>query len=188
MWLTPQGIQVGRGSQGDPITTTPNDTITNITNITQVNDFRQRIPPPVVTCDAEPPAPADCCDCEEIRDIVFEELDKKFPPKRPFSNLTLTFGAAESNTFVLPQFATFVELTIVTKPPNVRTQTGGADAPEVSYNCWYSFGATNEASERIPFHYDSISIPVPLGVSAFSYTVYQGGTAAVTVGYKLAAL
>jgi len=188
MWLTPTGIQVGRGTQGDPITTTPNDTITNITNITQVNDFRERIPPPVVVCNAEPPSPVDCCDCDEIRDIVFEELDRKFPPKRPFTDLTLVFGAAESNTFVLPQFTTFIELTIVTKPPNVRTQTGGSDAPEVSYNGWYSLGATREASERVPFHYDSISIPVPAGVSAFSYTIYQGGTASVTIGYKLAAL
>jgi len=187
MWLTPTGIQVGQGSPGDPVVTTVTDTITNITNITQVSDFRQRIPPPVVVCNAEPPTPVDCCDCEEIREIVFEELDKKFPPKRPFTDLTVSFGAAESNTLVLPQFSTFVELTIVAKPPNVRTQTGGADAPEVSYNGWFSFGATSEASERIPFHYDAISIPVPLGASAFSYTVYQGGTASVTVGYRLAA-
>jgi len=187
MWLTPTGIQVGRGTQGDPVVTTVHDTITNITNITQVNDYRERIPPQVVTCDAEPPSPADCCDCDEIREIVFEELDKKFPPKRPFSNQTIQFGAAESNTFVLPDFTQWVELTIVVKPPNVRTQTGGADAPEVSYNGWYSFGATAEVSERIPFHYDSISIPIPAGVSAFSYTVYKGGTASVTIGYKLAA-
>jgi len=188
MWLLPGGIQVGQGSPGDIVITTTPDTIPNTGTPTQTDDLRQRIPPPTVICLDTPEPPQDICDCEEIRDIVFEELDKKFPPKRPVSNLTVSFGAAESNTLVLPEFSTFVELTIVTKPPNVRTQTGGDDAPEVSFNGWYSFGATNEASERIPFHYDAISIPVPAGVSAFSYTVYQGGTASITVGYKLPAL
>jgi len=131
------------------------------------------------------PDPCPELDYDLIRAIAFEELDNKFPPARPFDNLTLSFGAAESNTFVLPQFATFIELTIVEKPPNVRTQTGGADAPEVSYNGWYSFGATAEASERVPLNYDFVSIPVPPGVSAFSYTVYSGGTASITIGYKL---
>jgi hypothetical protein len=116
---------------------------------------------------------------------VIEELDSKFPPKRPVSDLTLSFGAAESGTFVLPEFTKFVELRIITKPPIVKTQTGGADAPEVSYNGWYSFGAAGEASERIPLHYDFVSIPIPAGVSAFSYTVYQGGTASVVIGYRL---
>jgi len=187
MWLLPGGIQVGQGAPGDIVITTTPDTIPTTGTPTQTDDLRQRIPPPTVVCLDTPEPPQDICDCEEIREIVFEELDKKFPPKRPFTNLTVLFGAAESNTLVLPQFSTFIELTIVARPPNVRTQTGGADAPEVSYNGWYSFGATSEASERIPFHYDSISIPVPAGVSAFSYTVYQGGTASVTVGYKLAA-
>ncbi len=187
MWLTPEGIQVGTGGQNDPVRITPTDTITNITNITQIQDFRQRIPPTVTTCTPDPEPPADCCDCEEIREIVIEELDSKFPPKRPITNQTLSFGAAESNTFVLPQFTDYVELQINTKPPNVRTQTGGDDAPEVSYNGWYSFGATSEASERIPLHYDSVSIPVPAGASAFSYTIYQGGTASVTVGYRVGA-
>lgn len=187
MWLTPEGIQVGTGSQDDPIRLTPTDTITNITNITQIQDFRQRIPPTVTTCTADPQPPSDCCDCEEIREIVIEELDSKFPPKRPFTNQTLSFGAAESNTFVLPQFTDYVELQINTKPPNVKTQTGGSDAPEVSYNGWYSFGVTKETSQRIPFHYDFVSVKIPAGVSAFSYTVYQGGTASATVGYRVGA-
>jgi len=185
MWLTPTGIQVGRGAQGDPVVTTVIDAITNITNITQVNDYRERIPPPVVTCNAEPPSPVDCCDCEEIRDIVFEELDKKFPPKRPTTLIESIQPAGESGTFVLPEFTQWIELRIVTTPPNVRMQTGGTLAPEVRYNGWYSFGATGEASERIPFHYDFISILIPPRTSAFSYTVYSGGTAQATIGYLL---
>jgi len=185
MWLTPTGIQVGRGSQGDPITTTPNDTITNITNITQVNDYRERIPPPVVVCNDEPPSPADCCDCEEIRQIVIEELDSKFPPARPFSLQTIQLPASNSRTFVLPPFTRYVNLTIVEPPPNVKSQFGGTLGQEVFYNGWYSFGATASSSERIAFHYNFMSIPIPPGVTQFTYTVYLGGTASVTIGYSV---
>ena len=185
MWLTPTGIQVGRGTQGDPITTTVNDTITNITNITQIQDFRQRIPPPVTTCTPDPEPPGNGCDCDEIREIVIEELDSKFPPARPNSLQTTILATGESGSFVLPSHTQWVELRIVTPPPNVRSQTGGDLAPEVNYNGWYSFGATIDASERIPFHFDFISVKIPAGVFAFSYTVYQGGTAQATVGYLL---
>ena len=187
MWLTPTGIQVGRGTQGDPVVTTVHDTITNITNITQVNDYRERVPPQVVTCNAEPPSPADCCDCDEIRDIVFEELDKKFPPKRPFSLQTILLPASNSRTFVLPPFTRYVNLTIVVPPPSVRSQFGGTLGQEVFYNGWYSFGATASSNERIPIHYNFVSIPIPQGVTQFTYTVYLGGTASVTIGYSVEA-
>jgi len=185
MWLTPTGIQVGRGSPGDPITTTVHDAITNITNITQVNDYRERIPPPVVVCNDEPPSPLGCCDCEEIRQIVIEELDSKFPPSRPFSLQTVQLPASNSRTFVLPPFTRYVNLTIVEPPPNVKSQFGGTLGQEVFYNGWYSFGATASSSERIPFHYNFMSIPIPPGVTQFTYTVYLGGTASVTIGYSV---
>jgi len=184
MWLTPEGIQVGTGGQNDPVRITPVDTITNITNITQVNDVRQRIPPPVVVCNAEPPSPADCCDCEEIREIVFEELDKKFPPKRPFTNQTVPIGVAEARTFVLPEFTQWVELTIVTPPPNRRMQSGGVNGQPVYYNGWYSYGITGSTSERKPIHYDFMSIPIPPGIESFTYTIYSGGTANGRIGYR----
>jgi hypothetical protein len=185
VWLTPEGIQVGTGGQNDPIVLTPSDTITNITNITQVQDFRLRTPPTVTTCTADPEPPVDCCDCEEIRQIVIEELDSKFPPSRPFSNEVISLLAAESRTFVLPEFTQWVELTIVQPPPNRRSQFGGADGQTVYYNGWYSFGVTGSTSERYPFHYDFMSIPIPKGVEAFTYTVYAGGTASGRIGYQL---
>jgi len=184
MWLTPEGIQVGTGGQNDPVRITPGDTITNITNITQVQDFRQRNPPLVVTCNAEPPPASDCCDCEEIRQIVIEELDSKFPPSRPFTNETVPIGEAEARTFVLPEFTQWVELTIVTPPPNRRMQSGGVNGQPVYYNGWYSYGITGSTSERKPIHYDFMSIPIPSGIEAFTYTIYSGGTASGRVGYR----
>ena len=187
MWLTPTGIQVGSGTPGDPVVITVGEVPSNLTTPTDTSDYRQRNPPTVTTCLDTPEPPVDCCSCEEIRDIVFEELDKKLPPKRPTTLVESIQPAGESGTFVLPAFTQWIELRIVTTPPNVRMQTGGTLAPEVRYNGWYSFGATGEASERIPFHYDSISILVPPKTSAFSYTVYSGGTAQATIGYLLPA-
>jgi hypothetical protein len=131
------------------------------------------------------PDPCPELDYDRIRDIAFEELDSKFPPSRPFSNEVILLLAAESRTFVLPEFTQWVELTIVQPPPNRRSQFGGADGQTVYYNGWYSFGVTGSTSERYPFHYDFMSIPIPKGVEAFTYTVYAGGTASGRIGYQL---
>jgi len=184
IWLTPTGIQVGQGSPGDIVITTTPDTIPRTATPTQTDDLRQRIPPPVVVCNDEPPAPSDCCSCEEIRDIVFEELDKKFPPKRPFTDETVPIGVAEARTFVLPEFTQWVELTIVTPPPNRRMQSGGVNGQPVYYNGWYSYGITGSTSERKPIHYDFMSIPIPPGIESFTYTIYSGGTASGRIGYR----
>lgn len=133
----------------------------------------------------ECPDPCTPVDYEQIRMINFEELDSKFPPSRPNSLVTSIQPPATSATLILPQFTQWIELKIIVPPANVRQQSGGDFAQDVSYNGWYSFGATEEASERIPFHYDSISIRIPEGISAFSYTVYGSGTAQATVGYLL---
>jgi len=185
MWLTPTGIQVGQGSPGDLVITTTPDTIPNTGTPTQTDDLRQRIPPPTVVCLDTPEPPQDICDCEEIRQIVFEELDKKFPPSRPFFLQTVQLPASNSRTFVLPPFTRYVNLTIVEPPPNVKSQFGGTLGQEVFYNGWYSFGATASSSERIPFHYNFMSIPIPPGVTQFTYTVYLGGTASVVIGYSV---
>jgi hypothetical protein len=131
------------------------------------------------------PDPCAPPDYELIRQISFEELDKKFPPTRPFSLQTILLPASNSRTFVLPPFTRYVNLTIVVPPPNVRSQFGGALGQEVFYNGWYSFGASGSASERIPFHYNFVSVPIPEGVTQFSYTVYLGGTASATIGYSV---
>jgi len=131
------------------------------------------------------PDPCTPTDYVLIREIAFEELDKKFPPARPFSLQTISLPASNSRTFVLPPFTRYVNITIVEPPPNVRGQFGGALGQEVFYNGWYSFGASGSASERIPLHYNFVSVPIPPGVTQFTYTVYLGGTASVTIGYSV---
>jgi len=133
------------------------------------------------------PDPCAPPDYDLIRQISFEELDKKFPPKRPFTLQTVVLPASNSRTFVLPPFTRYVNLTIVVPPPSVKSQFGGTLGQEVFYNGWYSFGATASSSERIPFHYNFMSIPIPPGVTQFTYTVYLGGTASATIGYSVEA-
>ena len=130
------------------------------------------------------PDPCAPPDYNLIRQISFEELDKKFPPSRPFTNQTVPIGVAEARTFVLPEFTQWVELTIVTPPPNRRMQSGGVNGQPVYYNGWYSYGVTGSTSERYPIHYDFMSIPIPPGIEAFTYTIYSGGTASGRVGYR----
>jgi hypothetical protein len=129
------------------------------------------------------PDPCPELDYERITEIVFDELDNKFPPARPFTDKVILLAAAESRTFVLPEFTQWVELTVVTPPPNRRSQFGGAAGETVYYNGWYSFGVTGSTSERFPIHYDFMSIPIPKGVEAFTYTIYVGGTASGRIGY-----
>lgn len=186
-WITPQGVQLGRGSQGDPIQI-DGDAIGALSDLLDLaSDYRQRVPPAVTTCTDGGEPPGDCCDCEDIRAIVYEELDNKFPPKRPSERRQVSFSASNSGEFVLPEFTEWIELEIVNPPLNQKGQAGGALAPPVRYNGWYSFGATTSTSERIPIHYDKISIPVPPNVTGFSYTIYLEGTAKVTASYILPA-
>lgn len=131
------------------------------------------------------PDPCPELDYERITEIVFDELDNKFPPSRPFTNEIILLAEAESRTFVLPEFTQWVELTIILPPPNRRSQFGGANGETVYYNGWYSFGVTGATSERYPIHYDFVSIPIPEGVRAFTYTIYVGGTASGRIGYQL---
>jgi hypothetical protein len=130
------------------------------------------------------PDPCPDLDYERIAEIVFDELDSKFPPSRPFTNETVPIGVAEARTFVLPEFTQWVELTIVTPPPNRRMQSGGVNGQPVYYNGWYSYGITGSTSERKPIHYDFMSIPIPPGIEAFTYTIYSGGTASGRIGYR----
>lgn len=182
-FITPTGVQIGRGGQSDPVTISADSIADLIDLLDQASDYRLRVPPAVTTCTPEPEPPGDCCSCDDIRQIVFEELDEKFLPRRPNVLRTTSLAASGSGAIVLPSYSQWIELRIVTPPPNVRSQSGGANSPSVQYNGWVSFGATESASERIPFHYNVASFPVPQGASGFSWLVYDGGTAAVTVGY-----
>lgn len=131
----------------------------------------------------ECPDPCPELDYDRIEEIVFDELDKKFPPARPTTLLSTVTAAKNSDTLILPPFTVSVDLQMVEPGMNVPSQFGGADAPNVVFNGWYSYGVNEESSERIPFNYDSISVPIPSGVRFFSYTITRLGTAIATVRY-----
>ena len=186
IWITPDGVQVGRGGADDRIGSSTGDSVSSTTDITITGDYSQRNPPPTVICVDEPDPPSDCCDCEEIRQIVIEELDNKFPPARPNTLVFDDYLAAGSRTLVLPPYSESVRLTIVQPPANVKGQFGGGGAPNVSFNGWYSFGRSGHPGERIPLNYDVISANVPVGCTHFSYTIVGGGTAEARVQYRVA--
>lgn len=187
MWITPEGIQVGRGGIGSPIVTITGDGVSTVDDPNLADEYETRNPPSTTTCNADPEPPGDCCSCEEIRGIVFEELDSKIPPKRPTSEASFSTPAQRSNTITLPPFTKSVDLQMVEPGVGAPTQSGELDAPDVVYNGWYSYGVNEETSERIPFNYNSISVAIPSGVRFFSYTITRLGTAAATVRYIEAA-
>lgn len=127
------------------------------------------------------PDPCEEVDYEQIREIVFEELDSKLPPKRPNTPASFSTAAANSATITLPPFTVSVTLQMVEPGISVPSQFGGANAPNVVFNGWYSYGVEEETSERIPFNYNQISVPIPPNVRFFSYTITRSGTAAATV-------
>lgn len=129
------------------------------------------------------PDPCPELDYELIRQINYEELDKKFPPARPTVLSEQTYPSQESNSITLPLYSEWVEIEVDVIPPNTRSQFGGDGAPDVYYVGWYSFGCTEFASERIPLNYLRTSIPVPRGARQFSYTVHSLGSAKLKVGY-----
>lgn len=182
-WITPEGVQIGGGTRNAPIVLTPDGAASIIDLLDLASDYRLRNPPEVTTCTGEPEPPGDCCDCDDIRQIVIEELDSKFPPSRPNNEVTDVLGAGDSGEFVLPPFSKFVELEVLFSPETVRTQSGNANAPDVFYNGWYSLGAESGPGERIPFHYNLMTIPVSNGERYFSFTVIGGGTARAKVTY-----
>jgi len=132
------------------------------------------------------PDPCEEVDYDQIRTIVFEELDNKTPPKRPVSPGSFTTPAADSATITLPPFTVSVTLQMVESGINVPFQSGNENAPNATYNGWYSYGVEEETSERFPFNYDVVSVPIPPNVRFFSYTITRSGTAQATVRHIIA--
>lgn len=131
------------------------------------------------------PDPCEPVDYDQIRTIVFEELDSKTPPKRPTTPGSFTTSAANSATITLPPFTVSVTLQMVEPGISVPDQFGGENAPNVVFNGWYSYGVEEETSERIPFNYDFVSVPIPPNVRFFSYTITRQGTASATVRHVI---
>lgn len=129
-----------------------------------------------------PPSP-DECDCVDIREIVREELDEKFPPARPFFNRITVASSANSGQVVLPPFTYRVDFQLNDIPVNAKVQSGGG-APDVYYAGWYCFGSGANQGDRNPISYERNTFYPPDGVQNFTYTLQQGYTGTVTVYWR----
>lgn len=181
MWVTPDGIEVGSPG-GSQMTTPRAGGLPGPRTQEQEEYERDRLPPPICIPDFDPPE--DCCDCDDIREIVKEELDSKFPPSRPNINQTASFVAANSRCVFLPEFTYKVRIEVTEYPANTRTQSGGEDAPDVFYFGWYAFGEDSSGGDRHPIHYEESVLFPPSGARSMCYTMYDGCKATVTVYYK----
>lgn len=182
MFITPDGIEIGSPGPGSIIVRPPG--LPSTVPSTNTQQERERVPPLPAVCVEPPEPPSDCCDCEDIRDIVIEELDNKFPPKRPWVEDTIEYGSANSRTIELPQFCEYVRIIVNEAPENRRSQSGGGAAANVYYNGWYTFGAFGTEGDRLPVHYDDCAFFPPDGARFFSYTLYHGTTASAQVKYR----
>lgn len=182
MTIVPDGIIVGTPT-GPAITIPGTGIVTVGTPQTQTEEATRRGTTPCIELDIEPPTP-DCCDCEEIREIVIEELDNKFPPKRPNEVDTIEYGSANSRSIELPRFCEYVRLIITDAPDNRKQQSGGDSAPDVTYNGWCAFGSLGTAGERLPINYDDCTYFPPTNARFYSYTLYHGTSATLQVKYR----
>jgi hypothetical protein len=132
------------------------------------------------------PDPCKDVDYDRISEIVYDELDSKFPPGRPSQLLSSVSVAANSDTIVLPEFTEYVTLQMVQPGNKTPEQFGGDRAPQVFYNGWYSFGCDADSGRRENFNYNRVSVPCPAGAKRFSFTITYGGTARATVSYRAA--
>lgn len=181
VFIYPDGIQVGINDPSDRIIVIPSDMLNRYPQ-TQTQPQLLPVPPTPTLCLDTPEPPGDCCSCDEIRDIVAEELDSKFPPARPNNLNTIVYGEANSRVINLPEFTLYVRIQLIDIPVNAKRQPGD-NAPDVIYAGWCAYGFDAFGGERLPVHYALQELPAPVGAGTFSYTLYNGYTAAVTVYY-----
>ena len=132
------------------------------------------------------PDPCEPVDYAAIAQIVFEELDLKFPPGRPVGSGFTDYEAADSRQIVLPPFATSIDITITELSPDITVYAGGSNAPGVVLAGWYSFGDNTTVGARLPLSYIQSSILVPDGARGFSYTLKGDSLATVRVNFLTA--
>lgn len=136
--------------------------------------------------DCPDPCPDPCppIDWEQVRPIIQEELDEKFPPRRPIVEDSISYPPSASRDIALPSFPRRAVLTCTERPSNTRYQPGGGSAPDVFYLGWYSVGRGAEAGERKPIHYLNQSINLQPGDTTLTYTYYAGTLGSCVVHFE----
>lgn len=133
------------------------------------------------------PDPCEPVDYAAIAQIVFDELDLKFPPFRPFGTGFTDYEAADSRQIVLPDFPTSIDITITELSPDITSYSGGTSGVPVVLAGWYSFGDNTTVGARLPISYGLSSILVPKGARGFSYTLKGESLATVRVNFLVSA-
>lgn len=96
---------------------------------------------------------------------------------------TQAYGSADSRIVSLPPNTVGVRLVLTSITPKVRVQFGNANAPDVYFVGWASFGNGSPGGERVPISYESNFFFAPPRATAFSYTTTYGSTARLEVVY-----
>lgn len=113
---------------------------------------------------------------------ITNDLQKiKSYTRRPKTKLEEVFiVGGQSNSLYFPARTKFIVVDVSVPPPNVRVQSGGGDGPDVYHQGWCAMGYKKKWGERIPLSYGINAIPVCDNCDSFSYTLYEGGFAAIS--------
>lgn len=131
----------------------------------------------------------DCCedvlDRLRLLDARVRELLACACPDEDLSTFTSFLGEGNSGTFALPEGSLFVKLQITRLPPRARSWNGLlAPSPVTAGWAWFSLELPDWMSSREPVDALRKTFPVPEYATGFSFTLYSGGHATVSVVRK----
>lgn len=183
IFISPGGVQVGSPEPGIPggpsgAVVFPAQGLGSGTE-TQTDPEtrgRRRIPPlDVLCCDSDSGGEIDY---NRIRKIAFEELDKKFPPKRPnrIALLTLPGVGRSGLSAILPEYSKILRVLLRAPEdfPRNKQQFGGVGGMNISYCGWLSFGFDGRPSERIQLNYLDSAWAIPEGARFVTLSATYG--------------
>jgi len=96
------------------------------------------------------------------------------------SLLAAQFPPATSGTYAALVKPRWVRVELTEQPRNARMQVG-EQAADVIYAGWYSIGSGNAEGDRNAIRYENQVMPFPEGTNLFSFTLYAGYKARVTI-------
>lgn len=148
-------------------------------------DGRNNPPPaqPIERSDECPDIDQITTDLEEVIELL---EDIKECACEDTEEIQVVLGVANSGILTSPSLdIVSVRLILEEIPETIRTQSGGANAPDVYYAGWCSFGTGGgNFGDRIPVSYIGNSYIAPEGARQFSFTLQQGVTALPIMIYK----